>query len=82
MYINRKLVIGMNEKEERKNGKTELLKKFIGKKVLLTCVFGTSPPIFYNAIIKNVLNDSVLIVDKFGKELVIDLDSIKKVEER
>jgi hypothetical protein len=72
----------MNEKEERTNGKTELLKKFIGKKVLLTCVFGNSGPIFYTATIKTIHEDSVLVVDKFGKELVIDLDSIKKVEER
>ncbi len=61
--------------------KLVILKKFIGKKVLLTCSFGSSPPIFYTATIKKLLNDSVLIVDKYGKEILIDLSTIKKIEE-
>jgi ribosome maturation factor RimP len=61
----------MNDKE---------LKNFVGKKVKITCVFG-SEPIFYHGILKSVNETSITILDKFSKDVIISLDTVKKVEE-
>jgi ribosome maturation factor RimP len=57
------------------------LKSFVGKKVKITCVFGSVEPIFYSGVIKKVNDNSVTLLDKFSKNVIISLDAIKKVEE-
>jgi ferredoxin-fold anticodon binding domain-containing protein len=59
----------------------ERLIKLIGKKIALTCVFGNSEPIFYTGVVKEVKEDFLVILDKFGKNVAISFDSIKKLEE-
>jgi len=60
----------------------EVLERLKGRKVRITCVFGNdSPTIFYNGRIVRVFDNSVLIVDKFGKEVILSFDSIKELKE-
>ncbi|MEM5866299.1 MAG: hypothetical protein QXG39_00065 [Candidatus Aenigmatarchaeota archaeon] len=61
--------------------KDELIKLMNeNKRVRLTCIFGKSEPIFYTCRIKRVGEDFIVIEDKYGNEVVLDLDTIAKVE--
>jgi ribosome maturation factor RimP len=60
--------------------KSEELKSFIGKKVKVTCIFGREL-IFYHGILKSANDSSINLIDKYSKDVLISLDSIKKVEE-
>lgn len=58
----------------------EKLKELEGKKVKITCVFGNSEPIFYSGIVKEVGESFITLFDKFGNDVIISTDSIKKIE--
>ncbi len=50
-----------------------------GRRISIICIFGNEP-IFYSGTIRKVNESSLLILDKFQKEVLISLDSIKKVD--
>jgi len=55
------------------------LKTLIGKKLYITCSFN-GKTVFYTGIIVKLNDSSVLILDKFNNEVLINLGSILKVE--
>jgi ferredoxin-fold anticodon binding domain-containing protein len=71
----------MKSKNEGRTMIVNELKNFVGKKVKITCIFGNVEPIFYSGVMKKVNDDSITLLDKFSKNVIISLDVIKKVEE-
>ena len=59
----------------------ELLKKYIGINVRLSCVFAKGESlIFYNGHIKEIINNTMVFVDKFNMEILIDLATIREIK--
>jgi hypothetical protein len=57
----------------------EELKKLIGKKVKVVCLYPDSQVIFYTGKISNVFDNTLVLIDKFNNTVLIDLDIIKEV---
>jgi hypothetical protein len=57
----------------------EELKKLIGKRVKVVCLYPDSQVIFYTGKISNVFDNTLVLIDKFNNTVLIDLDIIKEV---
>jgi len=57
----------------------EALKKLIGKRVKVVCLYPNSQLIFYTGIVKEVRKDTLVLLDKFNNIVLIDIDIIKEV---
>jgi ribosome maturation factor RimP len=57
----------------------EELKKLIGKKVKVVCLYPDSQIIFYTGIIQEVRDNTLVLIDKFNNTVLINLDIIKEV---
>lgn len=58
----------------------ELLKKYIGINVRLSCVFAKGESLmFYNGHIKEISNNTMIFVDKFNMEVIIDIATIREI---
>ena len=57
----------------------EALKKLIGKKVKVVCLYPNSQLIFYTGIIQEVKDNTLVLLDKFNNIVLINIDVIKEV---
>jgi len=57
----------------------EVLKKLIGKKVKVVCLYPNSQLIFYTGIIQEVKDNTLVLLDKFNNIVLINIDVIKEV---
>lgn len=56
--------------------------KLMGKTINILCMFGNSKvPIYYDAVVIDVPdNKHIIIIDRFGTEIILDIDSIKQIK--